>query len=84
VLPLLVARIAAERAELQQAGGTTRLLAEVIEQAQDLILVMTPDGRVRHANSAFCRAIGRSHKELTSMNLRDLAMSKDEALQQEL
>jgi PAS domain S-box-containing protein len=74
VLPLLVARIAAERAELQQAGGTTRLLAEVIEQAQDLILVMTPDGRVRHANSAFCRAIGRSHKELTSMNLRDLAM----------
>jgi PAS domain S-box-containing protein len=74
VLPLLIARIAAERAELQQAGGTTRLLAEVIEQAQDLILVMTPDGRVRHANSAFCRAIGRSHKELTSLNLRDLAM----------
>jgi PAS domain S-box-containing protein len=74
VLPLLVARIAAERAELQQAGGTTRLLAEVIEQAQDLILVMTPDGRVRHANSAFCRAIGRSHTELTSLNLRDLAM----------
>jgi PAS domain S-box-containing protein len=74
VLPLLVARIAAERAELQQAGGTTRLLAEVIEQAQDLILVMTPDGGVRHANSAFCRAIGRSHKELTSLNMRDLAM----------
>jgi PAS domain S-box-containing protein len=74
VLPLLVARIAAERAELQQAGGTTRLLAEVIEQAQDLILLMTPDGRVRHANGAFCRAIGRSHKELTALNLRDLAM----------
>src|SRR5215510_522724 len=36
VLPLLIARIAAERAELQQAGSTTRLLAEVIEQAQDL------------------------------------------------
>jgi len=74
VLPLLVARIAAERAELQQAGGTTRLLAEVIEQAQDLILVMTPDGRVRHANSAFCRANGRTHKELTALCLRDLAM----------
>jgi PAS domain S-box-containing protein len=74
VLPLLVARIAAERAELQQAGGTTRLLAEVIEQAQDLILVMTPDGHVRHANSAFCRANGRSHKELTSLCLRDLAI----------
>ena len=50
VLPLLVARIAAERAELQQAGSTTRLLAQVIEQAQDLILVLTPDGRCRHAN----------------------------------
>ncbi len=74
VLPLLVARIAAERAELQQAGGTTRLLAEVIEQAQDLILVMTPDGTCRHANSAFCRAIGRSHTELTTLSLRDLAV----------
>src|SRR5215510_5428139 len=74
VLPLLIARIAAERAELQQAGGTTRLLAEVIEQEHDLILVMAPDGRVRHANSAFCRAIGRSHKELTALSLRDLAM----------
>ena len=34
VLPLLVARIAAERAELQQAGATMRLLAQVIEQAR--------------------------------------------------
>src|SRR5206468_6750446 len=49
VLPLLIARIAAERSELQQAGTTTKLLADVIEQAQDLILVMTPDGRCRHA-----------------------------------
>src|SRR5206468_11175940 len=40
VLPLLVARIAAERAELQQAGATMRLLAQVLEQAKDLILVM--------------------------------------------
>ena len=59
---------------LEVFGCATRLLAEVIEQAHDLILVMTPDGGVRHANSAFCRAIGRSHKELTSLNLRDLAM----------
>jgi PAS domain S-box-containing protein len=74
VLPLLIARIAAERAELQQASSTTHLLAEVIEQAQDLILVMTPDGRCRHANSAFCRAIGRSHDELTTLTLRDLSV----------
>ena len=72
VLPLLVARIAAERAELQQAGSTTQLLADVIEQAQDLILVMTPDGTCRHANGAFCRANGRAHDEIVGRHLRDL------------
>ena len=64
VLPLLVARIAAERAELQQAGATMRLLAQVIEQAKDLILVMTADGRCRHANDAFCRAMNCTREEL--------------------
>ncbi len=72
VLPLLVARIAAERSELQQAGTTTKLLADVIEQAQDLILVMTPDGACRHANSAFCRAIGRTPEDISSLHARDL------------
>ena len=32
---------AAERGEMRQASGTTRLLAQVIEQAHDLILVLT-------------------------------------------
>src|SRR4051812_3587201 len=72
VLPLLVARIAAERAELQQASSTTKLLAEVIEQARDLILVLTPEGLCRHANAAFCRAVGRSREELTAMTAREL------------
>ena len=72
VLPLLVARIAAERAELQQADGTMRLLTQVIEQAQDLILVLTPDGRVRHANQAFCRAMGVPRDDLMTMRAEDL------------
>lgn len=72
VLPLLVARIAAEKAELQQADGTMRLLTQVIEQAQDLILVLTPSGKVRHANLAFCRAIGISRESLQTMHSRDL------------
>jgi PAS domain S-box-containing protein len=72
VLPLLIARIAAERVELQQAGSTMRLLALVIEQTQDLILVLTPDGRCRHANAAFCRATGFSSEELISNRSRDL------------
>jgi two-component system NtrC family sensor kinase len=72
VLPLLVARIAAERAELQQAGATMRLMAQVIEQAKDLILVMTTDGRCRHANDAFCRALNYSREELLTKRPRDL------------
>jgi len=72
VLPLLVARIAAEKAELQQADGTMRLLTQVIEQAQDLILVLTPTGDVRHANQAFCRAIGIPRDTLLTMRSTDL------------
>ena len=76
VLPLLVARIAAERAELQQADGTMQLLTQVIEQTQDLILVTMPDGAVRHANQAFCRAIGISREELSTLRLRDLSAAE--------
>jgi PAS domain S-box-containing protein len=76
VLPLLVARIAAERAELQQADGTMQLMTQVIEQTQDLILVTMPDGAVRHANQAFCRAIGISREELTTLRSRDLAAAE--------
>jgi PAS domain S-box-containing protein len=72
VLPLLVARIATERAELQQASGTTRLLGEVIDQAQDFILILTPDGAFRHANHAFCAATGFSLEELKNIPARDL------------
>jgi PAS domain S-box-containing protein len=74
VLSLLVARIAAERAEMQQVGSTTRLLAEVLEQAQDLILVLTPDGRCRYANGAFCRAMGLKAEDLPKLRGGDLMM----------
>src|SRR5439155_1478030 len=72
VLPLLGARIDAERAELQQASSTMRLMAEVIEQARELIVVMTPDGRCRHANTAFCRALGRARDELATLTAAQL------------
>src|SRR5207247_4472844 len=52
--------------------GTMKLLTQVIEQAQDLILVLTPDGKVRHANQAFCRAMGISRDELMTMQARNL------------
>lgn len=72
VLSLLVARIVAERAEMQQVSSTTRLLADVLEQAQDLILVLTPDGRCRYANGAFCRAMGLQQTELLNLRGADL------------
>ena len=72
VLPLLVARIAAERAELQQASSTMKLMAEVLEQARELIVVMTPEGRCRHANTAFCKAVGRSREELATLSPAEL------------
>jgi two-component system NtrC family sensor kinase len=72
VFSLLVARIAAERTDLQQTDGTTRLLTAVIEQAQDLILVLTADGHVRHANLAFCRAVGLARDDLATMPTDDL------------
>jgi PAS domain S-box-containing protein len=75
VLPLLVARIAAERAELQQAGATMRLMSQVIEQTQDLILVLTADGRCRHANEAFCRAMACTREEILAKSPRDLMVN---------
>jgi PAS domain S-box-containing protein len=72
VLPLLVARIAAERAELQRAGATMRLMAQSSEQTEELVLVVTADGRFRHANAAYCRAMQCSRDELVSRRPRDL------------
>ena len=69
VLPLLVARMAAE---LRQACGTMRLLEQVIEQAQDTILVLMADGRCAHVNDAFCRTTGWWREELVRLRLRDL------------
>src|SRR5204862_392792 len=65
-------QLVSELAEMQQAGSTTRLLAQVLEQAQDLILVLTPDGRCRYANSSFCRAIGITPEQLTTLRAADL------------
>ncbi len=58
VVPLLMARLAVERGDARQADSKRRLLAAATEQANDLISIVTPDGRIEHANNAFCRALG--------------------------
>lgn len=67
VLPLLMARLAVERAELRQVDAELRLLAAAIEQADEQILIVAGDDRVHHANDAFCRATGYSGLELKSI-----------------
>lgn len=67
VLPLLMARLAVERAELRQVDAELRLLAAAIEQADEQILIVTGDDRVHHANEAFCRATGYTTHELRSI-----------------
>src|SRR5438552_5683641 len=72
VLPLLMARLAVERGEAQQADSKRRLLAAATEHADDLICVTGADGRIEHANSAFCRALGYLPAALVGMRMTEL------------
>jgi PAS domain S-box-containing protein len=67
VLPLLMARLAVEHGEAQQADRKRRLLAAATEQADELISIIRPDGSMEHANDAFCRAIGFKPAEVVQM-----------------
>ena len=57
VLPLLMARLAVERAELRQVDAKLRLMGAAVEEANELIVIVSRDGQIRHANRAFCRAL---------------------------
>jgi two-component system NtrC family sensor kinase len=84
VLPLLMARLAVERAELRQVDAQLRLLAAAIEQADEQILIVAGDDRVHHANDAFCRATGYSGLELKSIDPPRLLAEESAAKQAEL
>jgi PAS domain S-box-containing protein len=71
VLPLLMARLAVEHGEAQQADRKRRLLAAATEQADELISIMRPDGGMEHANDAFCRALGFKPGEVVQMTAAD-------------
>jgi PAS domain S-box-containing protein len=64
VLPLLTARLAVERAELRQVDAKLRLMGAAVEEANDLIAILSSDGRIRHANRAFCAAVGIEPQDL--------------------
>ena len=71
VLPLLMARLAVEHGEAQQADRKRRLLAAATEQADELISIIRPDGGMEHANDAFCRALGFKPGEIVQMVAAD-------------
>ena len=57
VLPLLMARLAVERAELRQVDAKLRLMGAAVEEANELIVIVSREGLIRHANRAFCEAV---------------------------
>jgi PAS domain S-box-containing protein len=72
VLPLLLARLAVERAELRRSGDQVRLLATAVEHANELFLIRTIDRRFVYANDTFCRALGYTSAELQETGPRAL------------
>jgi PAS domain S-box-containing protein len=71
VLPLLMARLAVENSDARQADYRRLLLAAAIEQADDLISIMTPAGQIEYANAAFCRTLGCDAKDVSHMTATD-------------
>jgi PAS domain S-box-containing protein len=78
VLPLLMARLAVERAELRQVDAKLRLMGAAVEEANELIVIVSRDGHIRHANRAFCQAVGYELADL--MDQSRAAVIADESL----
>jgi two-component system NtrC family sensor kinase len=78
VLPLLMARLAVERAELRQVDAKLRLMGAAVEEANELIMIVSRDGQIRHANRAFCQAVGYELADL--MNQSRAAIVADESI----
>jgi PAS domain S-box-containing protein len=79
VLPLLMARLAVEHGEARQADRKRRLLATATEQADEIILIIRPDGGIEHANYAFCRMIGSPVDEIVRMQAADFLAPESQA-----
>ena len=71
-LPILMARLAVERAQTRHADAKLRLLAAAIEQSEELIWIVARDGRFQHTNGALRRAVGYAPPEFEALTLKDL------------
>jgi PAS domain S-box-containing protein len=76
VLPLLMARLAVERGELRQVDAKLRLMGAAVEEANELIVIVSRDGLIRHANRAFCQAVGYALVDLIDKP-RDIIVAEE-------
>ena len=76
VLPLLMARLAVERGELRQVDAKLRLMGAAVEEANELIVIVSRDGHIRHANRAFCQAVGHELVDLLDKP-RELVLAEE-------
>lgn len=63
-IALVLVRLLVEQRLAEQANQHLRLLATACEQAGELIVIVTREGRIDYANDAFCRATGYTRDEL--------------------
>src|SRR5262249_2040877 len=71
-IALVMLRLRVEREAVEQANQRVRLLAAAVEQAGELVIIISRDSRIEYANEAFCRATGYSHEELEVLPPRQL------------
>lgn len=68
------------RAELGQSDRRLRLLEAAVEQADELVALVSDDYRIEHANDAFCRAVGYESDDLIGMDCRELLAQESREL----
>jgi PAS domain S-box-containing protein len=74
----VVKDVTERRAVEGELRSRERQLQTIIQTALDGFLIMDVDGRILHANEAYCRMTGYSEQELSAMRITDLAPARTE------
>ena len=65
--------------EREQAQRQLQLTRHAVEQSNDALLQVGPDGAVRDANAAACRLLGLDHEQLLRLRVPDIDTQVDAA-----
>jgi PAS domain S-box-containing protein len=69
---------ACDVSEREQAQRQLRLTRQAVEQANDALLQVGPDGALRDANAAACRLLGLEREQLLRLRVPDIDTGIDE------